>query len=100
MKQILEATDAEGKIFMFRGGAPTYTGPQDILSRQQAIVDVHTGGTWTLQERVPDRTWIDSDITFDDVGVKAFWASQEMEYRLSGGTIGAEAFATGVWRSA
>ena len=99
MRQILEATDAEGKIFMFRGGAPTYTGPQDILSRQEVIIDIHTGDTWTLQERVPGRTWIDTDIIFEDVGVKAFWASQEMEYRLSGGTIGAEAFATGVWRA-
>ena len=98
MRQILEATEVEGMTFMLRGGAPTYSGPQDLLSRQQIILDVHTGGVWTLQARMPGRTWIDSDITFSDVGIKAFWASQELEHRLIGGAVGAEAFTTGAWR--
>ena len=98
MRQILEATETVGSTFMLRGGAPTWNGPQDILARQQVILDVHTGGTWVVQERMPGRIWIDSDIEFSDVGVKAFWASPELEYRLNGGTAGAEAFTTGAWR--
>ena len=98
MRMILDTTDTSpGSVFMVRGGAPTYTGPQDILSRQQVLVDTHTGGTWTLQVESPEGIWVDTDITFDDVGVKAYWATQELKYRLNGGAPGARAWSTGVW---
>ena len=100
MRQILETTQATGSVFMVRGGAPTFSGPQDLLSRQQVLLDTHAGGVWTLQVKSPGDVWIDTDIAFSDMGVKAFWGSPELEYRLSGGTVGTRAYATGVWRAA
>ena len=101
MRQILESTEAEGSTFMLRGGAPTYSGPQDLLSRQLVHMEVHTGGSWTVQSKRPGSAiWVDTDISFTGIGQKAFWASQEFEYRVAGGTVGAEAHATGVWRVA
>lgn len=97
MQQILATTEAVSKTWKPRSGSHDWSGRADVTGRQQVIVDVHTGGTWTVQARIAsDGIWIDTDITFDDVGIKAYWASNELEYRLSGGTLGAQAHVTSV----
>ena len=56
----------------------------------------HNGGTWTLQAQAPNGVWIDTDVTFDDTGIKAaFVMTAAIKYRLTGGSAGAEAWVEG-----
>ena len=41
----------------------------------QTLMETHAGGTWTLQSRVPGGTWVDTDVTHNDDGVKRWTAS-------------------------
>ena len=61
-------------------------------------VDIHTGGTWTLQWRSSEdiAIWIPMDITFTAVGAKDFNAPRGVTMRLAGGTVGARATVWGV----
>ena len=94
---VLNTESAESAIFRLRTGGHNWQDRQDILSRQIVHLDVHTGGTWELESRVPGNAqWVGTSRTFTDIGQKAFWASTEFEYRLAGGTIGAQAYVTGV----
>lgn len=77
---IIDTTDATGDDF--------YAQAEIIIVK----VDVHTGGTWTLQSRSPDGVYVDLDITFTDVGEKALHAAVGGRYRLNGGSVGAKAF--------
>ena len=99
MRQILDITEATGSVFMVRGGAPTFSGPQDLLSAQIVIMDIHAGGTWNLEVRVPDGNWVPTGIELTSIDVHDFRSSGELEFRLTGGTVGARAYATGVWRA-
>ena len=76
MNQILKDNQATGASFRVRTGNPTFTGSQDLAAIHSVILTNHTGGVWTLQALAPDDEWIDTDITFDDDGIKAFHATQ------------------------
>ena len=101
MNQILKNDQATGASFRVRTGNPTFTGSQDLSAIHHVILTTHAGGTWVLQAHDPDDDddWLDTDINFTDNGIKSFNASPEIEYRLTGGTIGAKGKCTGVWRA-
>ena len=80
MKQVLQATDDTGAKFNTSG------------SGFYLLVSGHVGGNWTLQIQVPDGSWVDTDITFADNGVKFFHSSKHFQYRVTGGTTGAKAW--------
>ena len=87
MVEILSATNVRGKHFrvdLSRGAAGE--------TWLQTLMETHAGGTWTLQSRVPGGTWVDTDVTHNDDGVKRWTASPAWEYRLNGGTTGGVAF--------
>lgn len=79
-KQILLDSQATGEEFKPIGG------PMVIL------LSGHVGGTWTLQIETPNGVWQDTAITFAANGDQGFRLSPELTYRLTGGTIGAEAW--------
>ena len=85
--KVLEATDAAmGREFSCPGG------PIEIS------LEDHAGKTYTLQLKTPSGTWIDTDITFTDEGVKDFRSvsSRKVRYRLkTGGVAGAVAWVYG-----
>ena len=95
--QILDTADAVGQSFRLVDDLTLPGTRYTVLGMQQIVVDIHTGGIWTLQHQSPAGVWIDTDITFTDVGVKGFYATQDGHYRLSGGSQGARAFVTGAW---
>lgn len=79
---ILTATQANGRVFKMGGG------PWAIKLKN------HAGGTWVLQVRTPGETdadWVDTDVDFTDNGIKFYNSSNEFEYRMSGGSLGATA---------
>ena len=79
-KKILDIAQVTGDVFKPIGG------PSVIL------LSGHTGGTWTLQVENPNGIWQDTAISFTAVGDQGFRLSPELSYRLSGGTVGAEAW--------
>ena len=101
MNRILKDDQATGASFRVRTGNPTFSGSQDLASIHHILLTEHAGGIWVLQARDPDDPddWVDSDVDFDDNGVKSFHASPELEYRLTGGSMGAKGKCTGVWRA-
>ena len=82
MKKILESTETTGQPFRAAGG---------VLIIQ---LEEHAGGTWRLEARsVSNPTvWVEDEMTFTDDGRKAFYASPELDYRLTGGAVGAVAY--------
>ena len=56
------------------------------------ILSGYTSGTWTLQVEAPDGSWIDSDINFTGNGIKSFDSTHSLNWRLTGGDAGAEAW--------
>ena len=83
-RKILSSTETEGSAFRGQGlvGIILLTG--------------HSGGTWTLQVRDPDGTWVNTDITWPSDGIQSFDSQRFFDYRLTGGTAGASAwYATG-----
>ena len=83
MNQILIATQGTSDIWLFSGKDGTI------------VLTNHAGGTWTLQVEAPDATWIDTDVTFTDNGIKAdFVTTPGLRYRLNGGDAGATAWAS------
>ena len=85
--KILEASETTGREFSVPSG-----------ERVQIAVEDHAGGTITLQYKSlkGTNTWQDitgdGGVTFTDDGVKTFWSSPALTYRLSGGTVGAQAW--------
>ena len=58
----------------------------------------HAGGTWTLQVEGLDDVWYDvADIEFTDNGIFFVRTIPGRNYRLTGGTAGAQAWA-GRWK--
>ena len=96
MIKVLDNDQTTGKVIHFRTGNPNDVGPRFIVGVQSIILTGHAGGTWTLQCQAPNGTWVDSNVTFDDNGIKDFYGWPEVDYRLNGGDVGAEAWATGV----
>lgn len=60
------------------------------------LLSGHSGGTWKLQVKDPDGTWVDLDgdtgVTFDDDGMVTWYGTAHLMYRLTGGTVGAKAW--------
>ena len=86
MTEVLGTADAVGAVFRIE----QFSGDDSQLWAQ-TIVDVHAGGVWTLQARRRSGTWVDTDVTHSDTGIKRWAAASRIEYRLSGGTIGGQA---------
>ena len=81
MQKILESTDATGKEFSTPGGVCLIQ------------LENHAGSTWQLEAMKIDKTgWVEDQMTFDDDGLKAWWSAHEVIYRLTGGSVGAEAY--------
>ena len=83
-RQILDATAATSDVFRVSPGG-----------QYQLIVTEHAGGTWQLECRISkDHDWISvgSDGEFSADGIKSMFLNSECEWRLSGGTMGAEAY--------
>ena len=79
--QILEATETTGSVF------DTYGGLYEVH------LEAHSGGVWTVEQRARVAgAWIETDLTFDDDGVKAIFTTTAWEYRITGGTVGAIAY--------
>ena len=97
--QVLKEDQITGASFRIRTGNPTFIGSQDIPNICHIQLRDHAGGTWTLQDQAPDESWDDTDIAFDANGIKSFHASPEIPYRITGGTVGAKAWCTNVWRA-
>lgn len=86
MREVLAIDQAASDVFSFFAGG-----------YQLIHMPVHRGGTWTLQIAEPgDDTWIDTDLEFTEADSVRFYAFAEMRYRLTGGTTGARASASGV----
>ena len=86
-RRILDETQATGRTFkVHRGG------------QYQVVVQGHAGGTWQVQTRTNIDTdggaWIslgeDGEFTAD--GIKSMYLNPECEYRITAGTVGAQAF--------
>ena len=88
MDQVLGTTDTVGDEFTLIGGEP------DMF----VLCDTHTGGEWVLQIRSPDGVWVDTNVTFDNTGIKAFGLPRPAVCRWNSGTVGAKIFASGVQR--
>ena len=81
MTQVLFATESESDPFNF---------PADGAGK--ILLDGHQGGTWTLQIQSPLGNWLDTDITFSENGGSPDIIPFRLSYRLTGGTVGAQAW--------
>ena len=79
---VLKESESEGRTFTLLKGESGYV-----------MFDIHNGGTWTVQMRSPAGIWVDTLVTFTDVGVKAVEVIDRAQYRVAGGTVGARAYA-------
>ena len=102
LRQVLYAADDDGKAFRVSAGtAAAYTSlNQNLLGRQQVILQDHAGGTWKMQFRLRGQAdWVDvgdSVVAFATAGIVTIFVTPELEYRLTGGTSGANAWVTNV----
>ena len=101
MRQVLFEADANGKAFSVASGTTSMTSFNlNLLSRQMVILEDHAGGTWKMQfRRVGQNAWLDvgdSVVNFTDNGIVTVFTTAELEYRLNGGTAGANAWCTNV----
>ena len=79
--QILEATETTGSLFGTLGGL------------YEVHLESHAGGVWVVEQRARAAgAWIETDLTFDDDGVKGIYTTTAWEYRITGGTVGAIAY--------
>lgn len=81
-KKILESNEAVGDAFL-------------IEHPRAFIVMKHAGGTWNLEILLPDGTWLNigaGGVQFTSGGLFHFYAVPAMNYRLRGGSVGAEAW--------
>lgn len=82
---ILLATQATGDVFNPISGAHIIT------------LAGHAGGTVTLQIKFPVQVagvdvWLDTDVQFTKNDALSIVLSSAFEYRMSGGSVGAQAF--------
>ena len=85
VKAVLAATETTGSEFFV------------TEDRAFLLMEGHAGGEWTLQIKTPDDTWMDiadssGGILFDDDGLQFFYGQAYLPYRLTGGTVGAQAW--------
>ena len=87
--EILKATETTGAAFGLPGQVC------------QIVLEEHAGGTWTLQySRDKGVSWkdvkgdaTDTAYTWDSDAIQTLYGSPQLRYRLTGGTVGAIAFA-------
>ena len=79
-QKMLEATEAVGTPVYFKGTTVTI------------MLTGHAGGTWSVEQQAPDSTWIDLDEDFAGDGARALIVAPGRPYRITGGTMGAEAW--------
>ena len=59
----------------------------------QILVQVYGGSELTLQVSADETAWVDTNITFSDVGIKRFGMAEGFRYRLNADSLaGARAF--------
>ena len=81
--QILSATDTEGDPFVVNGGIY-----QVVVTDWQSEL--------TIEVEAPDGTWIETDQSFDDEGVKVMYLSASARYRANTSSAGAQAWVQSV----
>ena len=87
MIEALKPTDTVGAVFRVKLSVGA-----NGENWMQTVFDSFTTGTWTLECRRPGgTTWVDTGTTFSATGLKRWAASQHLEYRFSGGDVGAAA---------
>ena len=94
-RQVLKATETTSQPFRFHTPRSGETVNQQILT----FPDDGTtwpGGTWKLQMLTPDGSWTDQGQEWSDYGSNAFYAVSGEAYRLTGGSVGAVAYASDV----
>ena len=81
MQKILESHEATGQEFSTPGGVSLIQ------------LENHAGGEWQLEsKKFSGDGWVQDQMTFDDNGLKAWHTSSKLTYRLTGGSMGAEAY--------
>ena len=80
-QEILEDTETTGREFFVKG------------TEFVVMLTGHAGGTWSVEQRAPDGTWVDLDEDFDGNGEKAIIVAPDWPYRITGGSAGAQAWA-------
>ena len=81
MKQVLNEVQTTSDEFQLPGGTTLIT------------LNPYVSGTWTLQMQTPDDEWVPySDVTFKDVGQKAFVSVFGPLYRITAGGAGSKAW--------
>ena len=80
MQQVLDASQTTGSEF-------THPGTVAFL-----ILADHIGGTWQLQVKAPNGTWVDDEMTFIDDGIQIWYGTPSLPYRLTSGSVGASAW--------
>jgi len=80
-QQILTETQTTSDVFKFRIADPT------IL-----LDNFQSGDPWKLQARSPQGEWVDTDLDFKEAGGGKLDVEVELEYRLTGGAVGARAW--------
>ena len=85
MLKILESTAATSDAF----GSPG--------TRVTLLIDTHAGGVWRMETLTPAGNWVavTSADLLDASGEWNFWPRPGGEYRLTGGTVGAQAWVSG-----
>ena len=85
MRIVLKSTQTTSDIFTLSADGKHIVG-----------LDVHTTGTWTLSCRLPGGTsWLPvTGVSLDGVGFATFDGFMGLEYRLTGGAVGAVGFAS------
>ena len=83
-KQILFSTKTTSDEFNHPGGL------------HSILMDGHTTGTWKLQKKAPSGNWVDliggGGVSFDSDGEQFFYGGSNLNYRLTGGGAGPEAW--------
>ena len=93
--QVLKSTETTSEPFRFftsRTGEKVT--PQIITFPDDG--DAWPGETWELELLTPDGSWTEQGQSWDDFGSMVFYAVAGESYRLTGGTVGAEAYASDV----
>ena len=97
-RQVLSADQDTSAVFWCDGGNPGFIGDQTLVTQQLVLLTGHAGGEWTVEVQHPDdeTKWVSTNVVFSEDGMLPFWASPEFNYRIDGGTRGAEAWVTRV----
>ena len=81
MIKILEKTETTGSEFRHPGGVALI-----------GLGSFQAGAEWRVQAQLPGGEWVDDQPSFSAGGVIVWYGSPEIMYRITGGSVGAEAW--------